>query len=100
MIKFLNAHDIYNEAILDFSTARPFLDDHVRFGNKYVFGKHSYTILRYTDISKVYQFINMFAKLTSLNAIENYRLLIIQEKFGLYAGLKFTGNFYLKEMRC
>ena len=28
MIKFLNAHDIYNEAILDFSTARPFLDDH------------------------------------------------------------------------
>lgn len=55
MIKFLKSNSMYDEAIADFSTAQPFLDDHIRLGSKYAFGKHYCAVLKYTDIVKIYQ---------------------------------------------
>lgn len=55
MINFLNNNGMYQEAINDFVSAKPFMNDRMRMGNKYVFGRRQCTILRYYDICKVSQ---------------------------------------------
>ena len=55
MINFLNNNGMYQEAISDFTSAKPFMNDRMRMGNKYVFGKRQCVILRYYDICKISQ---------------------------------------------
>lgn len=57
MLKFLKSRKLYTEAVLDFSDAQSNLTDCIRLGKKYVFGKNHCVILRYTDISRVYQYV-------------------------------------------
>ena len=58
MMKFLKESNIYGEAVIDFASAQPFLEDKIRIGSKYVFGRKCYAVLRYTDIVKLYQGIH------------------------------------------
>ncbi len=76
MIKFLKRNNIYDEAISDFSTAASFSNDSIRLGNKFVFGKKCCTVLRYTDICRVYQYIR------KVNFIERNRWLKAVDKDG------------------
>ena len=55
MIKFLKRRNIYDEAVIDFHVARSFLYDSIRLGNQCVFCRNHCTILRYTDICRIYQ---------------------------------------------
>ena len=58
MINFLKQKNIYREAIADFPVARPFMNNRIRLGDKFVFGGNYCTILRYTDISRIYQYVD------------------------------------------
>ena len=55
MINFLRDNGIYQEAVTDFTSAKPFMNDRMRMGDKYLFCKKKCVILRYYDISKVFQ---------------------------------------------
>ena len=55
MINFLRDNGIYQEAINDFVSAKPFMNDRMRMGDKYLFCKRQCVILRYYDISRVFQ---------------------------------------------
>lgn len=55
MIRFLKRRNIYDEAVVDFPVARCFLYDSIRLGNQFVFCRNYCTILRYTDIYRLYQ---------------------------------------------
>ena len=57
MMKFLRDSSIYGDAVIDFASAKSFVDDRIRLGSKYVFGRNCYAVLRYTDIIKVYQHV-------------------------------------------
>ena len=54
VINFLKDNGIYDDAVCDFSSAQPFLNDRIRLGSKYIFGKRCCTVLRYTDICKLF----------------------------------------------
>ena len=54
VINFLKDNGIYYDAVYDFSSAQPFLNERVRLGSKYIFGKRCCTVLRYTDICKLF----------------------------------------------
>ena len=55
MLNFLRNNGIYQEAISDFTSAKSFMNDRMRMGDKYLFCKKKCVILRYYDISKVFQ---------------------------------------------
>ena len=55
MIKILKAHNVYDDALVDFPTAVPFLNDYIRLGNNYILGKNSYYIYGYKDVCRVYK---------------------------------------------
>ena len=55
MINFLRNNGIYQEAISDFISAKPFMNDRIRMGNKYIFCGRQCVILRYYDICKLSQ---------------------------------------------
>ena len=57
MMKFLRDSNIYSDAVIDFASAKSFIDDRIRLGSKYVFGKNCCAVLRYTDITKLYQHV-------------------------------------------
>ena len=74
MLSFLKANNIYNEAVSDFTRAVPFLDDRIHLSSKYVFSRASCAILRYTDISRVYQYVhnvNFIERNRELHAVDN-----------------------------
>ncbi|MBQ7543801.1 MAG: hypothetical protein IJT02_02555 [Synergistaceae bacterium] len=54
-VKSLTSSNSLDEAAADFSSAQPFFQDHIRFGDRYLFGGNCCSVLRYTDIVKVYQ---------------------------------------------
>ena len=56
MLRFLRERDIYDEAVYDFYSSLPFMNDHIRLGNEFVFGRNYCVILRYSDIRRVYQY--------------------------------------------
>ncbi len=84
MIKILKSNGIYDEAVDDFSTAQPFMDDRIRLGDKYIFGKHYCTILRYTDISRVYQYIYIGKSIAQreLHAVDTFGHIWVLCKLG------------------
>lgn len=55
MMRFFTDSGIYHEAAADFISSQSFMNDRMRMGNKYIFGKRQCTILRYYDICKVSQ---------------------------------------------
>lgn len=57
MLAFLKENDLYNGAVYDFYGAHSILGDNIRLGDEYVFGKNLCTILRYTDICRLYQYV-------------------------------------------
>ena len=74
MINFLKDNNIYTEAVIDFSSALPFLNDHIRLGSKYVFGRNFCAVLRYTDIHRIYQYVrslNLTERNRELHAVDN-----------------------------
>ena len=74
MLSFLKDNNLYDEAISDFTRAVPFLDGRIRLSSKYIFGGNSCTILRYTDISRVYQYVhnvNFIERNRELRAVDN-----------------------------
>ena len=75
MINFLRNNGIYQEAINDFVSAKPFMNDRVRMGDKYIFCRRKCVILRYYDISKVvqdYHIENGLETNRTLNAVDIY----------------------------
>ena len=54
MKNFLTNNGIYQEAISDFPSAKSFMDDRMRMGDKYIFCRRKCVILRYSDIRRVY----------------------------------------------
>ena len=75
MINFLRNNGIYQEAISDFTSAKPFMNDRMRMGDKYIFCRRKYVILRYYDISRVFQDYNLENGLKTsrtLNAVDIY----------------------------
>ena len=57
MLTFLKKRNFYDMAVCDFYSATPFLEDNIRLGHECVFGKSFCTILRYTDIRRIYQYV-------------------------------------------
>lgn len=55
VMRSLKDSGIYYEAVTDFPSAKSFLNDNIRLGSKYMFGKNCCTIIRYADICRVYQ---------------------------------------------
>ena len=75
MINFLKNNGLYQEAIDDFVSAKPFMNDRMRMGDKYIFCRRKYVILRYYDISRVFQDYNLENGLKTsrtLNAVDIY----------------------------
>ena len=73
MINFLRDNGIYQEAVTDFTSAKPFMNDRLRMGDKYIFCKRKCVILRYFDIRKVvqdYRFENGQETSRTLNAVD------------------------------
>ena len=54
MINFLKRNGLYQEAVYDFVSAKPFMNDRMRMGDKYIFCRRKCVILRYSDIRRVY----------------------------------------------
>lgn len=74
MINFLKDNGIYNDAVYDFSSAQPFLNDRIRLGSKYVFGKRCCSVLRYTDICRLFLYTveaNDIERSKQLRAVDN-----------------------------
>ena len=58
MLTFLVEWAFYDIAVYDFYFAQPFLDDRIRLGKKCIYGRSCCTIMRYTDITKIYQYVH------------------------------------------
>ena len=74
VINFLKDNGIYNDAVYDFSSAQPFLNDRMRLGSKYVFGKRCCSVLRYTDICRLFLYTveaNDIERSKQLRAVDN-----------------------------
>ena len=74
MTNFLKRNGLYQEAISDFVSAKSFMNDRIRMGDKYIFCKRKCVILRYFDIRRVFQDFDMKdGQETSrtLNAVDN-----------------------------
>lgn len=73
MLNFLRNNGIYQDAISDFTSAKSFMNDRLRMGDKYIFCKRKCIVLRYFDISKVvqdYRFENGQETSRTLNAVD------------------------------
>ena len=74
MINFLKNNNIYAEAVFDFSSAIPFLNDRIRLGNRYIFGRNFCVVLRYSDIHRIYQYVrrvHLTERNRELHAVDN-----------------------------
>lgn len=60
---------VVEAAAADFARALPAREDRIRFGEKWIFTKGSATLVRYEEITQVYQYVH------KTNFIENQRLL-------------------------
>ena len=76
MTSYLKDSGIYYEAVTDFSSAQSFLNDNIRLGGKYIFGKNSCTVIRYADICRLYQ------EVVSANDTERSRHLMALDTSG------------------
>jgi len=62
--------------VKDFNASRPVINDHLRLGEEWLFGKRTATIVRYEQIKKIYMYVHR------TNGVEDRRALKIETAAG------------------
>ena len=75
-LEFLKTRNLYNAAVADFSSAKSFMDDRIRLGEEFIFGRYCCSVLRYKDIVRLYQHV------LKVNSSEAGRELIAIDVYG------------------